>query len=112
MYSYLPDGFDPEAFFKHAFGIFVDESMKPSVVQIRAFGNRRKYLQTLPLHHSQVENDSVFSYFLCPTEDFKQEILSCGADIEVLSPSWFRDDMMKTIKDLNGRYTESEKKFQ
>ena len=41
-------------------------------------------------------NDAVFSYFLSPTFDFKQEILSHGAGIEVLAPEWFREEVMET----------------
>ena len=109
----IKDSFKPEVFFEHAFGIFVDESSHPCTVQLRVFGDRRKYLQTLPLHHSQVEtelneNDSVFSYFLCPTPDFKEEILSYGAEIEVLSPDWFRREVFETAKRMNCLYSDSQ----
>ncbi|MDR1556563.1 MAG: WYL domain-containing protein [Tannerellaceae bacterium] len=30
---------------------------------------------------------------MCPTYDFRQEILSHGAEVEVLSPQWFRDEI-------------------
>ena len=35
-----------------------------------------------------------FTYHLAPTYDFKQELLSHGAFVEVLSPDWFRDDIL------------------
>jgi len=105
----LPKNFNPETFFENAFGIIIDERIEPCIVKIRAFGNKRKYLRTLPLHHSQeeteiVEDHSVFSYFISPTFDFKQEILSHGDEIEVLTPDWFRDEMIETVRLMNSFY--------
>jgi len=105
----LPEGFDPEAFFEHSFGIIVDKTMSPATVQLKVFGLQRKYLQSLPLHHSQKETEttdeySIFSYFITPTFDFRQEILSHGAGIEVLSPEWFRKEMKETVQKMNRYY--------
>jgi len=105
----LPKDFCPETYFDHAFGIIVDEGIQPCVVQLKVFGKQRRYLQTLPLHHSQQEseitdNDSVFSYYLSPTFDFRQELLSHGSNIEVLSPEWFREEMMETVRNMNHLY--------
>ena len=62
------------------------------------------------LHHSQEEvetneNDAVFSYFLSPTFDFKQEILSHGGGIEVLAPEWFREEVMESVREMSGYYS-------
>jgi len=105
----LPESFDPEAYFEHNFGIFTAETITPCTVQLKVFGTQRKYLQTLPLHHSQEETEttdeySVFSYFITPTFDFKQEILSHGEGIEVLSPEWFREEMVETVRNMSGFY--------
>jgi predicted DNA-binding transcriptional regulator YafY len=105
----LPAGFNPEARFKDNFGIIVDDDIEPCRVEIRAYGNQCKYLQTLPLHHSQeeietMETHSVFSYFLSPTFDFRQEILSHGEEIEVLSPRWFRDEIQNIVREMNKLY--------
>jgi len=107
----IKENFEPEAFFEHTFGIFVDENSHPCTVQLRVFGDRRKYLQTLPLHHSQTETvtnekDSIFSYYLCPTPDFREEILSYGAEMEVLSPDWFRREVFETVKRMNSLYSD------
>jgi hypothetical protein len=105
----LPPGFDPESRFEDRFGIIVDDDIEPCKVEIKAYGNKCKYLRTLPLHHSQEETGttgthSVFSYFLAPTFDFRQEILSHGEEIEVLSPRWFRDEIKNIIRDMNKLY--------
>jgi hypothetical protein len=108
----LPEDFSPDSYFENAFGIIVEESIKPCIVKLKVFENQRKYLRTLPLHHSQEEtkvneDESIFSYFLSPTFDFKQQILSQGDDIEVLSPDWFRDEMIETVEKMNKYYTTS-----
>ena len=65
--------------------------------------------KTLPLHQSQEETEttdeySIFSYLITPTFDFKQEILSHGDGIEALSPVWFREEMMETVRNMNHHY--------
>jgi hypothetical protein len=105
----IPENFNPDTFFENAFGIFVDEKNVPCTIQLKVYGGRRKYLQTLPLHHSQEEMEmnedySVFSYFLCPTHDFRQEILSYGAEMEVLSPDWFRHEVIEAVSNMNNLY--------
>jgi hypothetical protein len=105
----LPQDFDAQTFFENSFGIIVNGDLEPCILEIKAYENKRKYLQTLPLHHSQKETEtaetySVFTYFLSPTFDFKQEILSHGDEIEVLSPRWFRDEIRDTVAGINKLY--------
>ena len=106
---HFPEDFSPESYFEHAFGIIIEDGIEPCTVQLKVYGKQRKYLQTLPLHHSQeeietAEDYSVFSYYLAPTFDFRQEILSHGEGIEALSPDWFRDDMKETVHKMEKFY--------
>lgn len=105
----LPKDFKADAYFENAFGIFVSPKIEPCVVKLKVFSNRFDYLKTLPLHHSQKEVESnedytVFQYYIAPTSDFKQEILSYGNDIEVLSPESFRNEIKDKIKKMNNLY--------
>ncbi|GHT78265.1 WYL domain-containing protein [Bacteroidia bacterium] len=105
----LPETFKPEEHFQNAFGILVDPNIQAWTVKIKAFGNRRKYLQTLPLHPSQEEIESnsefsIFQYYMAPTPDFKQELLSCGDEIEVLSPLSFRNEIAETVNKMKKLY--------
>jgi ribosomal protein L21E len=105
----IPKTFNAENHFENSFGIVVDPKVQACVVKIKAWGNKRKYLQTLPLHHSQEEIESgsdysVFQYYISPTPDFKQELLSCGDEIEVLSPVAFRNEIAETIMKMKGLY--------
>jgi len=105
----MPENFNGEAHFSHSFGIVVDAEIKPCTVKIKAFGEKRKYLNTLPLHTSQEEieaNDeyAVFQYYISPTFDFVQELIFQGEGIEVLAPESLRNEIVQKIEKMNNRY--------
>lgn len=88
----MPCDFDPETYFQNSFGIIADKRYPPEHIELKVYGTKTDYFRTLPLHHSQKEIEtcnkySVFRYFISPTYDFIQEILSHGYEVEVLSPS-------------------------
>ena len=98
----LPKEFDAADFFSDYFGIIIGHNVNPSIVEIKATSEQAKYLESLPLHHSQeaievTPEHTVFRYRLVPTFDLKQEILSRGATLTVLSPEWFRDEVRSEI---------------
>ena len=105
----FPKDFKADAYFENAFGIVVSSKVAPCEVKIKVFGKSRNYIQTLPLHHSQREVESnkeytIFEYYIAPTKDFMQEILSCGDETEVLSPESFRNEIVGTINKMNKLY--------
>ena len=84
---------------------------KVETVRLKANDVQRLYLRGLPLHHSQQEVEtgewhSVFEYRMRPSLDLKQEILSMGASVEVLSPAWFRDEVAGELRKMSGMYVE------
>ena len=98
-------------FFADYFGIIVGTDWEPQEVKIRVVNNQVKYFDTLPLHASQRKvleesNDqyTVYRYHLAPTFDFKQEILSRGPAVTVLSPKRFRDEVVKDVKKMASNY--------
>ncbi len=100
----LPSSFDSEEYFYNSYGIINDSNIPATEIRIKANGIKAKYIAALPLHHSQTEinkcdNYTIYSFYLSPTYDFRQELLSHGAEIEVLSPQWFRDDIISQIKE-------------
>ncbi|MDL2241582.1 WYL domain-containing protein [Bacteroidales bacterium OttesenSCG-928-L03] len=110
----LPKDFDGEAFFADCFGIVAGEGHEVEEVLIKAYKVRDSYIRALPLHHSQqeVENTddyTLFSYRIKPSYDFRQELLSLGADIEVLSPEWFREEIAEIISEQFKVYNNPDK---
>ena len=83
--------------------------IKPSILELKASAEQARYLESLPLHSSQevVETTpeyTIFRYRVVPTFDLKQEILSRGATLEVLSPEWFREEVISEIKQMIKNY--------
>lgn len=103
----IPKGFDAEEYFGNYFGVIIGE--EPEDVKIRVVPDQVKYFRTLPMHGSQRETvqedgSSVFSYHIAPTFDFVQEILSHGADVEVLEPAESRESIADIIAGMASRY--------
>ena len=46
---------------------------------------------------------------LRPTFDFRQEILTMGSDIEVLSPKWFREELAEISEHMWDKYKEDKR---
>ena len=104
----IPEEFDAEGFFSNYFGVIVGEKKAEDVV-IRVEPSQAKYFRSAPKHHSQKEIEPIdgwpaFTYHIAPTYDFKQELLSHGAFVEVLSPDWFRDEIRCNIAEMASHY--------
>lgn len=103
----IPKDFDAEEYFGNYFGVIIGE--EPEDVKIRVVPDQVKYFRTLPMHGSQRETvqedgSSVFSYHIAPTFDFVQEILSHGADVEVLEPIELRESIADNVAGMASRY--------
>ena len=104
----LPKDFSPEDYFYNSFGIISPDNCQPEVVKLKVYGTQKEYFRTLPLHHSQEEIEitdeyTVFRYYLSPTYDFIQEILSHGYNVEVLAPKHVRDEVRQHAEVIASR---------
>ena len=104
----IPEDFDAEVYFSDYFGVIVGEKKAEDVV-IRVEPSQANYFRSAPKHHSQKEIEPIdgwpaFTYHIAPTYDFKQELLSHGAFVEVLSPEWFRNDISGDIAEMASKY--------
>ena len=102
----------PEQFFKDCYGIIKLDNSKAEKIRLRAFWPQYIFLEERPLHHSQqLVKDSgdgeyrEYEIKVQPTFDLKQELLSNGRGLIVLSPEWFRQEMIATIQDMVSGYT-------
>lgn len=105
----FPSDFDTEMFFRDCYGVICGTEKKAQRILIRAYQPCANYIRTLPLHHSQRVLQSTpdytdFEFYLCPTFDFRQELLSQGNEVEVLEPAEFREEMKKVAKKIVARY--------
>ena len=85
-----PIDFNPDNYFKHAVGI-TSGNTAPENVHLKVSTVASKYIDSLPIHHSQKvlemnEDHFVFSLIVNISEELIREILSYGGEIEVLKP--------------------------
>ena len=104
-----PSDFEPEKFFKDCYGVICGTEKEPQHIVVRAYQPCANYMRTLPLHHSQKIVGSTaeytdFQFYLRPTFDFRQELLSQGHEVEVLEPAEFREEMKELIQKALSRY--------
>ncbi len=105
----FPVDFDPEAYFADCYGIIKGVDAAAQIIRLRVASYQANYVRALPLHSTQKEmkeNDqySIFEYFIKPTFDFMQEILSMGDDVEVISPKTLREEMAKMTSAMSEKY--------
>jgi predicted DNA-binding transcriptional regulator YafY len=85
----MPADFDPDEYFRDAFGIVVTKNAAKDIA-IRADHRNANYLRDLPLHHSQQEvvhdGFSIFYYHMRITDDLVAELLSYGSRLQVIAP--------------------------
>ena len=106
---YYPEEFNPQSYFDACFGIVADDDIGIETVQLKVYAPQDKYFDALPLHHSQrtvevTEGHTVYEYRIRPTYDFVQELLSHGADVEVLQPSLLRNRLGDIAKEMVALY--------
>ena len=105
----MPADLDPEAYFYNCFGIIHDADVSPQKIKLKITSGQANYLRALPMHHSQKEiertpESSIFTYYIKPTFDFRQEILSLGEVAEVLSPDSFREEIGNIALKMSSYY--------
>ena len=103
----MPKDFDCEGYFLNYYGIKADG--KPEEIKLKVIPLEAKYMRSLPLHHSQKEIEttsdySVFSLYLSPTWDFKQDLLSRADQVEVLEPESLREWMREMTEKMFYKY--------
>lgn len=105
----MPADADAEVWFSSLYGVRRYENMKPQKVLLKVYGKQVQYFRSLPLHSTQEEVEtkrgySIFSYYLAPDYDFKQDILSFGDAVEVLAPISLRQAMTMICKSMYNLY--------
>lgn len=97
----IPQDFNAEDYFSQFYGIITGDGNEPQTIKLKVRYDQVFYFRSLPLHHTQEEIEtadeySVFKYYLVPSHDFVQEVLSHGDDVQVLESEYLADTI-KTI---------------
>lgn len=100
--------FDPDQFFKYSIGITQQDSL-PTKVILKTTAKQGQYLESQPLHHSQIieyENDGcIVQLEVLLTYELIHYVLSCGKDVEVISPKKLRQIIIDEIQQLSQLYS-------
>lgn len=101
-----PKDFNPDEKFKYSFGIITDGT-KPEKIKLWFSHEQANHIKSLPLHSSQKtvyenETECIIELYMSPTYDFVMEILSMGAEVQVLEPESLKEEIkLKLLKTLD-----------
>lgn len=110
----MPKEFVASEYFAKYYGVVTDKSVEPERIVVRAYGDHKEYMKSLPLHHSQslIEDHGEyadFELYLAPTYDFIMKLLQMAAMIEVVSPKELRAEMRAWIEEMYELYKDDNK---
>ena len=98
-----PKGFALKEYFKHSFGISVQNDKKPDKILLRIKPPCLEYIMNFPWHWSQKieehkENEIIISFQVHESHELVKEILGWGLSIEVLAPSSLRKRVLSELE--------------
>lgn len=106
--SYVPAAVDFETYFQHVIGPTVPPGEVPTTVHLRFSSGRAPYVHTKPLHRSQCLLAGTagleLTLHVIPNPELVTQLLSFGADVEVLAPTKLRATMQKRLRAALARY--------
>lgn len=91
----FPEGLDVEAMFVDSVGVMTDGEAERIVIKVH--DGQANYVRSLPLHHSQEEVEGetdMFALYVRPTIDFIMKLRAYCPAVEVVSPSWLREQFV------------------
>lgn len=112
-YEYVPNAYIPNTFldfntfFKDVVGVTVKD-YEPTEITFKASEARYPYIESKQIHNTQELKDAaqrIFTIKVIPNRELDSLILSYGADLEVISPEWYRNHIKKKILEANEVYS-------
>lgn len=110
--SYTPENLeDIKTRLNEVVGVNIDEDFDCEKVVVRVYGKQRSYIDTLPLHSSQRVKElgkgyTDYEYTIRPEYEFQHEILRLGANAEVLTPTWLREEIKWQVEEIVKQYNQ------
>ncbi len=107
----FPENFDLEELLATSFGTYLpQEGEKGCTISFRAKGIQGRYIEDLPIHHSQrlIKKDGDWTYFTIfvspDSNDLYFELRKYGALIEVISPEKVRKRLLEDAESVSELY--------
>lgn len=99
---------DFAVYFNDIIGVSVPQEETDRIIEdivLRFSEKRMPYVVSKPIHHSQEQvNDTDIVLHVCPTRELMQQIFSYGPDVEVLSPAWYRAEIIRKYAEMFKKY--------
>lgn len=98
---------DFSSFFDDVIGVSVPyNNVQTETIILRFSSKRFPYVLSKPIHKSQMvlEEPYTISIKVKPNRELTQQIFSFIPDIEVLSPQWFREEIVEKIRENLKKY--------
>lgn len=108
--DYIPNHFvDFEEYFKPMIGVTRKTDSKPEKIRFWVSKSTQPYIKSKKLHHTQkrISNDAdgaVFEIEVIINYELKQQLLSYGKDLVVLSPQHLHDEIKKILQQSTDNY--------
>lgn len=95
--------------FQNAFGVMNLAEQKPERIVLKCSRHQGEYIRSFPLHTSQKSFRETpqhiwFEFFLHPTYDFMQEVLSFGQEAVILEPVCLSEQITAHLKNALKNY--------
>ena len=107
--EFKPMSIDWIDYFDDFIGVTKPEGVPAEVIKLRFSQNRINYVLTKPLHGTQKvdkrdENKQTITIKVIPNRELYQQLLSYGADVEVISPKHIKSEMKQQINKMIKNY--------
>lgn len=109
---YKPQEFNESSYHDDVVGVTIPSQAKKIELIIRAHGKRINYLETKPIHPNQVKIKQTdeyadFKLAVIPNFELQTKIMEKADSIEVRSPDWFREEILKRLRRAASLYGSS-----
>lgn len=95
-------------FFHDIVGVTIPrEHQTPVQIVLKFDPNRFPYVISKPIHHTQAvisEEEHIISIMVRPNKELESILFSYGPQVEVLSPTWYREQISKKIEENYKKY--------
>lgn len=109
--AFVPTDIDFSDYFYDVVGVTVNDEMQPQRILLKVNNRRYPYLDTKPFHGSyrevkemQGDDYHIVEFIVVVNNELTAQLLSYGADVEVLEPSCLRESMANLARRLYANY--------
>ena len=95
--------YDFNSYFKDIIGVSFDKDLEVRHIVLRFSKGRLPYVVSKPIHHSQYvedEEQGIITLDVIPNKELVSQLLWFGNDVEIVSPTELKQQIMQKIKEM------------